>query len=245
MSTPKASPEQGLKNQYSTINFLFNAINVALELGLQAEAKAIQQQKIAERMQEAAQLDPLTSLHNRRALAEDYARLQAGNTRRRRNEGDKHTNQPVAILLADIDKFKSINDTYGHPVGDMVIKEVAGTMRESVRRRDVVARWGGEEFALLLPRTSEENALKIAETIRGNVGASDILHEVDPDRKISVSIGLAIVNFNDPLELNLAKADLALYAAKELGRDRVVLTSQLPLVPQFQDVELIVAHPDK
>jgi diguanylate cyclase len=173
--------------------------------------------------------------------------LQLGEYDGRRKGGSIPANEPVALLLIDIDKFKSINDTpgLGHAVGNEVLKGVADVMLQSVRKRDTVARVGGEEFAILLPRTTEEIALKKAETIRRNVTASDLLHDFDPTRKLTVSVGLAMVDLTMPLEYSASSADLALYAAKHHGRDQVVLASQLSQTPDFQGVQLVLSEPNQ
>jgi diguanylate cyclase (GGDEF)-like protein len=236
--------EQPPQNQYSTMNFLLNTARVALELGIQAESHAAEQTALAERMQEAAQLDPLTGLQNRRALVDTYKQLQATDNQRRRHRG---SNQPVALLLADVDTFKSINDEYGHNVGDDVLKGVAQLMSQSVRQRDVVARWGGEEFAMLLPRADRKTALRVAEGVRKNAETGDLMAGVENDRPVTLSLGVTMVDLLEPLELSMAKADLALYAAKHQGRNQVVFASELPKIPKLQEIELIPAktHPVK
>jgi len=240
MSTPSHENGRGPKTQYEIMNLLLRGLEGALAVAVQETARADEQEAHAKKMEDVALLDPLTGLGNRRALANDYARLQAGENGSRQNDGSLHSNEPVALLIFDIDKFKSINDRHGHAVGDHVLVGVADIMRKSVRQRDTVVRWGGEEFAILLPRANEAKALEKAETIHHSVTASGLLNEVDPMRKLSVSTGLAMVDLSKPLEYTTASADLALYAAKHHGRDQVVLASQLPQKPVFQDVQLVL-----
>jgi diguanylate cyclase (GGDEF)-like protein len=195
-------------------------------------------------MEEEANLDSLTGLSNRRALEEQYQRLQQGELEERRRNSTK-TNQPTAIIMADVDRFKSVNDTYGHDAGDFVLRGVAATIDASLRQRDIVARLGGEEFVAVLPRTTEEYALRKAEALRRGIKAGNLLQAqgLDTEQGLTVSIGVAMVDFEDPLEANLKRADLALYAAKDLGRDRVIAYSALGQMPGFQGVEIGVAVP--
>ncbi|HVA10693.1 MAG TPA: GGDEF domain-containing protein [Candidatus Dormibacteraeota bacterium] len=243
MSTP--SSEQGPKTQFEVINLLLRGLEGALGVAINETARADEQSAYAKRMEEVALLDPLTGLGNRRALEDDYKRLQDGENGSRQNDGRANSNEPVALLLIDVDRFKSINDSYGHAVGDKVLVGVADVMRKSVRQRDSVVRWGGEEFAILLPRASEEKALEKAEDIRQSVTASGLLHEVDPMRELSVSTGLAMVDLSFPLEYTATSADLALYAAKHQGRNQVVLASQLSQTPDFQGVQLVLSEPSQ
>jgi diguanylate cyclase (GGDEF)-like protein len=229
--------EQRPQSQFDIIQLVLKNTEVALELGLQAEARAEEQTALAQKMQELAELDGLTGLQNRRALENSYTGLQTKDTRRRHRGG---SNQPVALLMADIDHFKSINDgPGGHAAGDDVLKGVANVMRQSVRQRDVVSRWGGEEFALLLPRASRKTALRVAESIRENVAAGAFIPGAGHTQPVTLSMGVAMVNLHEPLEMSMAKADLALYAAKHQGRDQVVFASQLPKIPKLREVELI------
>jgi diguanylate cyclase (GGDEF)-like protein len=124
--------------------------------------------------------------------------------------------------MADVDHFKSYNDTFGHPAGDEVLKRVATLLRESTRIIDCVARYGGEEFAVLLPETDTAGALEVAERIRKRV-----VSEPFPDRAITLSIGVAeFPKDGDRAEMVIAVADAALYEAKRGGRNQVVQASK-------------------
>ncbi len=160
----------------------------------------------------AVKSDQLTCVANRRGLHE-AAELELR----------RHAIKPrdIALLLIDIDHFKIINDTYGHSVGDMVLRNLASAMLTSVRDIDVVARLGGEEFAVLLPSTDLNMALFVAERIRTRVTEQQI-HVGDEEISYTVSIGVA--QFARPmssLDELIAAADIALYHAKRGGRDRV------------------------
>lgn len=131
----------------------------------------------------------------------------------------------ISFLFFDIDYFKKVNDTYGHAVGDEVLKEVAQTLRSSLRSEDIVARWGGEEFvAVLLGAKEKESKIK-AEEIRKKVEAMNF---ADPkDLKVSVSIGVAGFEEGISFEDLVKRADKALYKAKETGRNKVVAYSEV------------------
>jgi diguanylate cyclase (GGDEF)-like protein len=133
------------------------------------------------------------------------------------------TDEPAALLLADVDHFKRVNDTYGHLTGDDVLRGLAGELRQQVRGTDIVGRFGGEEFVILLPRTTAEEALRIAERLRCGVGVIQVpTGETTVGVTISVGVAVLGVHGRDLSEL-LAAADLALYRAKKTGRDRVCL----------------------
>lgn len=159
--------------------------------------------------------DPLTRLHNRRYFDET---LQAELSRAVRTE------QPLALILVDIDHFKSINDTYGHLVGDECLKLVAVTLRQVVNRStDLVARYGGEEFAVVLPATTEMDALDVANRLRAAIEKVQFIHA---GKRIAISASLGVAgreptNFDTPNRF-ITAADEALYRAKEAGRNRVV-----------------------
>ena len=161
------------------------------------------------RLEEMALSDPLTGLDNRRSLGR---RLAEGVARSRRQE------RPLACLLLDIDRFKAINDRHGHPEGDRVLVEVAEALAGAVRGGDALARWGGEEFAVLMEVDGKEAAEAAAKRLLQSVATVR-----SPDRDpLSASAGLAMLGAAEDAESLVARADAALYRAKEAGRDRVV-----------------------
>jgi diguanylate cyclase (GGDEF)-like protein len=166
-----------------------------------------------EELQRLSVTDGLTGLTNHRSMMQ---RLKEETLRADRN---KHS---FSVIMADVDHFKSYNDTFGHPAGDEVLKRVATLLRESTRIIDCVARYGGEEFAVLLPETDTAGALEVAERIRKRV-----VSEPFPDRAITLSIGVAeFPKDGDRAEMVIAVADAALYEAKRGGRNQVVQASK-------------------
>jgi len=158
-----------------------------------------------------ASTDPLTGLPNRRYF-DEFCGLLA----RRRRSGDA-----VAVLMVDIDRFKVLNDTYGHPVGDEVLKAVAEAIVSAVREEDVPARVGGEEFAVLLRNPGPDVAVEVGERVREAVRALDLRSIGVPG--VSVSVGVANARGTDePIPSIVDRADQALYRAKRAGRDRVI-----------------------
>jgi diguanylate cyclase (GGDEF)-like protein len=158
-----------------------------------------------------AATDPLTGLPNRRYF-DEFATLLAGG----RRAGDS-----VAVLMIDIDKFKGLNDTYGHPVGDKVLRSVAEAITTAVRDQDVPARIGGEEFAVLLRNPGPLVAIEVGERVRHAVRELDLTALGVP--AVSVSVGVANAETADePIQAVLDRADQALIRAKRAGRDRVI-----------------------
>jgi two-component system cell cycle response regulator len=159
--------------------------------------------------------DPLTGLYNRRHLD---SVLEA------EWKKSERYNFSLVCLLIDIDFFKSVNDTYGHKTGDLVLIKIANILRKSLRDVDTVARWGGEEFLAVLPYTDKDQGLMIAQRILEKVSAHQF--EQCPDRRITVSIGLShsgpSLNSKDKL---IEAADSALYEAKKNGRNRMEICS--------------------
>ncbi len=140
------------------------------------------------------------------------------------------TKSPLAVALLDVDKFKAINDTYGHLVGDQVLKEIAATLNTLLRDYDRAGRFGGEEFALLLPQTRAVDAFRIAERVRANIAALSFIAPgaAGGERvQVTVSIGVAALDAGSRRQLSelLAAADAALYRAKSCGRDQVQMIS--------------------
>jgi diguanylate cyclase len=170
-----------------------------------------------ERAQQEALHDALTGLKNRRGLeraVEDAASSGAGLA-------------GAALLVADIDHFKKINDTYGHLLGDKVLRAVAQVLHANIKGKDTSARIGGEEFAALLPGTTLDGARALAEQIRTAVSRGRI-HRGEKDENIggvTLSIGVAVAAPTESLEQLIARADAALYEAKRTGRNRVCLAA--------------------
>lgn len=158
-----------------------------------------------------ASTDPLTGIPNRRYF-DEYVGLLA---RRRRAE------DAVGVLMVDIDRFKVLNDTHGHGTGDEVLRAVAGAIVSAVREDDVPARFGGEEFVVLLRNPGPEVALEVGERVRSAVRALDLRRY--GVGSVSVSVGVAVADGpDDAIEDLIASADRALYRAKRAGRDRVI-----------------------
>jgi diguanylate cyclase (GGDEF)-like protein len=159
-----------------------------------------------------ARTDQLTQLPNRRYF-DEYCRLVAS----RRRASDR-----VAILAVDVDHFKRLNDMYGHQIGDVVLRAIAGAIQMSVRDDDLPGRYGGEEFMVLLRNPGPGVAVEVGERIRTNVREMDLLDAGVTDR-VTVSVGVACgQGADEPISDIVERADRALYAAKRAGRDRVV-----------------------
>jgi len=171
-----------------------------------------------ERLIHESKTDPLTGLFNRRHFTE-LCQLEEGRARRH--------GFPFSVLMLDIDHFKRINDTYGHPVGDQAIKAVADVCTKALRPHDLLARYGGEEFVLTLPQTDSEGARTVAERIRTMTEALTVPSEQGPVR-VTVSIGISTYQTGLEFDRVVQRADEALYEAKQSGRNRVVI---LPFDP--------------
>jgi diguanylate cyclase (GGDEF)-like protein len=165
---------------------------------------------------QAASTDPLTGLYNRRAMDQQLSEIWNG-----------HGSAQLSVLLLDIDHFKHINDTYGHPRGDQVIRQVAEALRRCLRAGDSAFRYGGEEFLVLLPNTTLEGAMKVAEAIRGRIESlHQIARHADPV-PCTVSLGVAACTEQDDRDSLFRRADHALYQAKHLGRNRVEVDNRM------------------
>ena len=166
---------------------------------------------------EQARTDPLTKLHNRLKLTEDLYLLHS------------RDNHDYCLAMVDVDNFKSYNDIYGHQAGDAALVAIATTLAREVRKADAVYRFGGEEFLLVLHDQSPATAAAVMERVRSTVHALRIEHSGDPDGVLTISAGVSA--FTDGhragSEQLLREADLALYAAKASGRNRVTLADAL------------------
>ncbi len=206
--------EQDASAEMLTLRRAF-AFNLAISAAVTLLALAIMWlalKRYQRRIETLAGTDRLTGLLNRNALELVFRQTIVGYARHAR---------PLAAILFDIDLFKRVNDGCGHLAGDQVLKQVAALARGAVRDSDVVTRWGGEEFLVLLGECNLEQALKVAETLRAAVAQHDFAL---PARigAITVSLGVAQYRAHESEECFFARADTALYAAKSAGRNRVV-----------------------
>lgn len=178
---------------------------------LRREGRLIEDRAI---LMEAAETDPLTGIRNRRALL-DLAQREFERFRRRRH--------PLSLLMLDIDHFKEVNDTYGHEVGDIVLREAAHRMSTSVRPYDTVARWGGEEFVVLSPHCGFADALVLAERIRKTITTQPVVYgPAGQSLSVTTCVGVAAAGPGmEEFEQVMRAADRALYLAKHRGRNLV------------------------
>lgn len=185
------------------------------ELEAQLEKMKLQANQLRQSLEAArteAVVDPLTGVSNRRAYDErfevEYARW-------------KRNHEPLTLAIMDIDKFKSINDTYGHPIGDKVLKVVAGRIQQQVRESDFFGRIGGEEFAFILVNSSLENALEKVELLRQSVAECNF--KIKKKKfQVTISIGLATFKGKDTIDTIYTRADQALVQAKQTGRNKTL-----------------------
>ncbi|MCB1693194.1 MAG: GGDEF domain-containing protein [Pseudomonadales bacterium] len=190
----------------------------AITLNFRLEQEIEARKRAEQRLLVISQQDGLTGLANRRHLDEVLAR----ETSRARRSG-----QPLSLILIDLDAFKRFNDTYGHLDGDECLRRVSGVLKETVKRPgDLAARYGGEELACVLPETDADDAYALAETIRKRVLALHIPHSARIDGEKFVTISAGVAGFEPARDTDTSdfvrRADEALYAAKESGRNRVV-----------------------
>ena len=189
-----------------------HTVTTLLQQQLQTSNEELQRQK--QQLEILSQLDALTGLYNRR----EFDRLANIELIRAKREGSD-----TAIIMADLDYFKRINDSYGHPTGDEVIQKTAEALSENIRASDIVARIGGEEFIILLPKTSLDEALVVAEKLRLVLQDNAIQTQNGQTIHMTASFGVTTMPKHQQGSLSAlyAAADLALYAAKNKGRNRV------------------------
>ena len=179
---------------------------IAIQTELAAQYKALEEAN--RQLASQATTDGMTGLANHRAFQEELQRQIARAER---------SGAALSLLLLDVDRFKQYNDSFGHPVGDEVLRTVANLLASQVREGDLPARYGGEEFAVVLPETDSDTARHIAERIRAVIAGYTFAH-----REVTVSIGVAQRFENETADAMIQRADVALYEAKSGGRNRVV-----------------------
>jgi diguanylate cyclase (GGDEF)-like protein len=177
------------------------------------ERQKVELSKAYDKMETLARTDPLTGLSNRRDFIE---KLQFEITRFER------TQIPFSIILCDIDDFKLVNDQYGHDSGDYVLAGIADIIKSTVRKQDIVGRWGGEEFILLLPDARLGGGKRAAEDIRKNI-ESKSFHINNYTFSITMTFGVSQYDRAMDMESCIKKADEALYSGKGIGKNRVIL----------------------
>ncbi|MBK3332843.1 diguanylate cyclase [Persephonella atlantica] len=166
--------------------------------------------KLEENLRKLATVDQLTGIYNRYAF-EKFLEEEI-------NRAERYGSS-FSIIMFDIDNFKDVNDMYGHQVGDRILKELVNIVRSSIRKSDIFARWGGEEFMILVPIKEKQDAYRIAEKIREKIEK----HRFDNVGKITVSIGVSFYKKGDSIKTIIRRADTALYQAKKSGKNMTVV----------------------
>ena len=177
-------------------------------------AKNAELESLNRKLEELNRTDPLTGAANRRSLSESLEREYLRALRYER---------PLSLMMIDVDHFKRVNDTYGHQAGDAVLVTIASSLLCSLRKQDVIGRYGGEEFAVILPETAKQNAMVVAERFRNVVASAET--DIGSSRlSVTVSIGVAALSDEEAsnTEALVRAADRALYRAKQEGRNRVM-----------------------
>lgn len=195
----------------------FNLVATMAILGMLTVLYVTLIQETERRLHEAATTDSLTGLLNRRSMQEALHMAVA------RGKRQQH---PLTVIMVDIDHFKALNDGWGHALGDEALQAVAQVLKGGLREVDHVARWGGEEFLIVLPVTSLEAAQPVAERLRQAVADLHIRAPIDGTRiPLSVTLGLSHILLDEAPDQAIQRADAALYEGKALGRNRVVVVT--------------------
>lgn len=198
--------QEGERETLEKISLLNNALsNKTRELTKKNRAL----EKANRRIEELSRTDTLTGLANRRHFV-DYFEKTISQARRH--------SQPLSLIMIDLDRFKEVNDTYGHTAGDDLLSAIGDLLNQQTRKEDLAARIGGEEFAVLLTQAGTEEALEYAERLRKEVMELDI--EPVPE-EVTASLGISTMKSDDDIESMMKRADEALYRSKEAGRNRV------------------------
>jgi diguanylate cyclase len=190
--------------------------NEKLEARLSASKQEIEQlQQSLQAVRTESMTDPLTTLSNRKFFDQALAQAMAE---------AKQKNEPLSLLMCDIDHFKKFNDTYGHLTGDQVLRLVALSVKQNVKGQDAAARYGGEEFVVALPNTSLQSANTVAEHIRRAVMTKELVKRSTGEKlgRVTLSLGAAVLHVQDTAQTLIDRADKCLYAAKRSGRNRVI-----------------------
>jgi len=171
--------------------------------------------------------DPLTQLYNRKYFDESLAQAI---------EDAHKKNEPLSLIMTDIDHFKAFNDNFGHLTGDQVLRLVALSVKQNVKGQDTAARYGGEEFAIILPNTGLRQALTVADHIRRGVVSKELIKRSTGENlgRVTISVGVATLHQGEAMQGLIERADACLYAAKHSGRNQVICETdpEVALLPQ-------------
>jgi diguanylate cyclase (GGDEF)-like protein len=214
------STPQAVQFEQATLNRRANAVAERVSL-------ALANLKLRQLLRNQSIRDPLTGLYNRRYLEESLNReLQRA----------KRAGRNVSLVMLDLDHFKHFNDTFGHQVGDILLKEVAGVIKSRVRAGDLPCRYGGEEFSLIVAEVDTEGTQKCVESIRESIKHLSLHHRGQTLGTITVSAGIATYPTHaDNSEDLVRAADEALYEAKKAGRDRIFVYEPLESNSKLED----------
>ena len=202
--------------------------NKALETSLKTSKQEIKQLHAhLESVRNESLTDPLTTLANRKCFEDAFTHAIVDSST---------TGEPLSLMMADIDHFKNFNDTFGHLIGDQVLRLVALALKQNVKGRDIAARYGGEEFAVVLPETSLRDATTVAEQIRRAVMSKELMKRSTGENlgRVTVSIGVATLRRNESSGKLIERADACLYAAKRNGRNRVIGETDIEVASSIQ-----------
>ena len=196
-----------------TKSIMEKSVALSSELGKTSEEMDVLKRSL-EQAREEAMTDTLTGIGNRKSFDLNFRSMAAEAT---------ESGQPLSLILCDIDHFKKFNDTFGHRIGDEVLKVAARVIKDSVKGRDVPARYGGEEFAVILPNTAVAAGVVVAEHIRNTLASRALTNKKSGESygRITLSLGVAELRLGEPLDDLVKHADEALYRAKRDGRNRV------------------------
>lgn len=190
--------------------FTFNEVEKRQKTEVQLKKSLDELTSYQTKLEDAAKYDFLTSTVNRRGLIDIFNKL------------DNESKNQIFFIMGDIDHFKKFNDTYGHAAGDRVLTEMAAIMQRSVGKDDVVCRWGGEEFIIMLLKRKSDEAMLIAESIRKEIETTVIHWDNSRELRATMTFGVAEHEYGDAIESSISKADAAMYIGKSKGRNQVV-----------------------
>ncbi len=216
LNVPHCVLGTGFSATFQVINTVFIFLAIALILTVFSRDSQEMEYKLMqynEKLQEQASLDPLTGLRNRRSMNEYFEKVS--------EDYAKGKMENMSIAIGDIDFFKRVNDTYGHECGDLVLRNLAEIFKENMEKRDVVSRWGGEEFLFVFYNRNGDEALVFLSSLREKLKKMRIPYK-ENIIAVTMTFGLCEFDFRQGVDYSVNEADEKLYRGKESGRDRIV-----------------------